>query len=156
MNQKVLVFGMGDTCQTDDGIGVHVINYLKKKNCLKNAEIVDGTLLPTNLTEAFSDIDQLIVIETAEFNSAPGSVKVFEGIEMDAFVTRHKMNCVHKTGLNHILNLTRSHGRLPTHRALVGIQPASLGEGIAPSEKVARAIPKACQRVFEISSNWMI
>jgi len=156
MNKKILVFGLGDTHQTDDGIGVHVVNYLKKRNRLKNAEIIDGTLLSTNLTEAFSNIDQIIVVETVEFNSDPGSVRVFEGIEMDAFVTRGKMTCVHKTGLNHILNLTRSHGRLPNHRALVGIQPGSLNQGMEPSEKVASAIPKACQRVFEISSNWVI
>ena len=155
MNNRVFVFGMGDTHHTDDGIGIHVINYLKKKNRIKNVEIIDEATLQSNLAEAVSDIDQLIVIETAEFHSVPGSVKVFEGIEMDAFVNK-AANCLHGTGLESILKLTRSKGRLPGHRALVGIQPENLDQGDKPSEKVAMAISKACQRVFEISSNWVI
>jgi hydrogenase maturation protease len=147
---------MGDTHKMDDGIGIHVIQYLKKKNSLTNVEIIDEMLLQSNLAEVFMDIEQLIVVETAEFNSAPGSVKVFEGIEMDAFLSKDKITCVHKKGLKYILNLTRTDGRLPAHRALVGIQPANLSQGDRPSEKVAKAIPRACQRVFEISSNWVI
>lgn len=156
MNKKVLVFGLGDTQHSDDGFGVHVINYLKKQNRLKNAEILDGALLQSNLPESFSDVDQLIVIETAEFNSDPGSVKVFEGIEMDAFVRKDKIACIHKTGINHILNMTRSQGQLPNHRALVCLQPESLSQGNELSEQGVTAIPKACKKVFEISVNWVI
>lgn len=156
MNKRVLVFGLGDIAHTDDGFGVHVINHLRKKNCIKNIEILDASSLKSCVIKNFSDIEQLIVVETAEFNSDPGSVKVFEGIEMDAFVGKEKMTCVHKSGIDNILNLTRTHGRLPNHRALVCMQSSDLKLGTALSEKGETAIPKACKKVFEITANWVV
>lgn len=156
MNKRVFVFGMGDTDHNDDGIGVHVINYLRTNNCIKDAEIIDGKLVQSNLIESFSEVDKLIVIETVKVNSDPGSVQVFEGIEMDALVSKAKNTCLHESGLKYILNITRNHGRLPDHRAIVGIQPENIEVGSKLSDKVAGAIPKVCQRVFEISSNWKI
>lgn len=156
MNIKTLVLGLGDTHHRDDGIGIHVINYLKKNNCIKNADIIDAGKIQTFPANAYSNIDRLIVVETAVFNSHPGAIKVFEGIEMDVFLSEEKNTCIHKSGLDHILSLTRPHGRLPAHRALVGIQPENLNEGSTPSKHVAKAIPKACHRVFQISSNWVV
>ena len=37
-----------------------------------------------NLLGPIESADRLIVVDTAELNNPPGSVKVFEGIEMDA------------------------------------------------------------------------
>ena len=156
MNKKVLIYGLGDTHKKDDGIGVHVINYLKKNNKLKNAIIVDDASVQSATNEDFLGVDRLIVVEAAYLNSDPGFVKVFEGIELDAILNRQKMKFVHTKGLDRVLKLTQLNGRLPNHRALVGIQPEILSAGDEPSEKVASAIPRACQKVFQISSNWLI
>ena len=154
MNQKVLVLGLGNTLQTDEGIGVHVVNYIKQKNCIKNVEIVDGGTHSFNLAEPIENADKLVIVDTAELDSPPGSIKVFEGIEMDAFIAHGKKSSAHEIGLKDVLSIALLQGKLPAHRALVGIQPEKFGWGDQPTEKVAEAIPKACCKVFEITENW--
>ena len=156
MNKKVVVLGLGNTLQTDEGIGVHVVNYLKKHNHLTNAEFIDGGTMSFNLVEPIAQADQLIVVDTAELNSLPGSVKVFEGIEMDAFIANGRKSSAHEVGLKDALSIALLEGRLPGHRALVGIQPLKFGWGNQPTQAVADAIPKACRKVFEISQNWKV
>ena len=156
MNKKVVVLGLGNTLQTDEGIGVHVVNYLKRHNHLTNAEFIDGGTMSFNLVEPIEQAEQLIVIDNAELNSRPGSVRVFEGIEMDAFISNGKKTSAHEVGLKDALSIALLEGRLPRHRALVGIQPKEFGWGDKPTQDVADAIPQACQKVFEISQNWNI
>ena len=154
MSEKILVLGLGNTLQTDEGIGVHVVNYIKQKNCIQNVEIIDGGTHSFNLAEPINNADKLIVVDTAELDAPPGSIKVFEGIEMDAFVANGKKSSAHEIGLKDALGMALLQGNLPAHRALVGIQPAQFGWGEKPTEAVAEAIPKACCKVFEITENW--
>jgi len=156
MNKKVLVLGLGNILQTDEGIGVHVINSLKKKNCIQNINIIDGGTHSFSLAEPIEEADQMVVIDTAELNSPPGSVKVFEGIEMDAFVANGKKSSAHEIGLKDALSMALLNGKLPAHRALVGIQPEKFGWGNKPTAALEKAIPRACQRVFEITENWKV
>ncbi len=156
MNKKVLVLGLGNILQTDEGIGIHVINSLKRFNCIKNVELVDGGMHSFNLAVPIEEVDQIVVVDTAQLNSPPGSVKVFEGIEMDAFVANGEKSSAHETGLKDALNTALLDGKLPCHRALVGIQPEKLDQGERPTEALEKAIPRACQKVFEITENWKI
>ena len=156
MNKKILVLGLGNILQTDEGIGVHVINYLKKRNSIKNLDLVDGGTHSFSLAGPIEEADKMVVVDTAELNSLPGSVKVFEGIEMDAFVANGKKSSAHEIGLKDALSMALLSGKLPAHRALIGIQPGKFGWGEEPTEKVKQAIPRASQRVFEITENWKI
>lgn len=154
MNIKIVVLGLGNTLQTDEGIGVHVVNYLKRQKPVDNTEYIDGGTMSFNLVGPIESADQLIVVDTAELNAQPGSVKVFEGIDMDAFIAHAKKTSAHEVGLRDALSIALLEGRLPAHRALVGIQPKQFGWGDRPTDVVADAIPIACQKVFEISQSW--
>jgi len=156
MNKKIVVLGLGNTLQTDEGIGVHVVNYLKAHKPSKDIEYIDGGTMSFNLLGPIESADRLIVVDTAELNHPPGSVKVFEGIEMDAFIASANKTSAHEVGLRDALGMALLNGRLPGHRALVGIQPKQFGWGNQPTEVVAGAIPTACKKVFEISQNWKV
>jgi len=156
MNEKVLVLGLGNILQTDEGIGVHVINRLKEHNFIKNVEFIDGGTHSFNLAGPIEGADKVVVVDTAELNSPPGSVKVFEGIEMDAFVANGKKSSAHEIGLKDALSIALLNGKLPCHRALVGIQPEKLEWGERPTKTLEKAIPIACQKVFEITEDWKI
>lgn len=154
MSNKVLVLGLGNTLQTDEGIGVHVINYIKQKDCIRDAEFIDGGTHSFNLAEPIEQTDKLVIVDTAELGAPPGSIKVFEGIEMDAFIANGQKSSAHEIGLKDAMSIALLQGKLPAHRALVGIQPEKFGWGEQPTEKVAAAIPHACSKIFEITENW--
>ncbi len=154
MNQKFLVLGLGNTLQTDEGIGVHVINHLQQNNYIDYAEFIDGGTMGFDLVHPIESTDQLVVIDTAELDSAPGSVRVFEGMDMDTFIATARKTSAHEVGLQDALSMALLNGRLPAHRALIGIQPKQFGWGDWPTDEVAGAIPEVCDRVFELAREW--
>lgn len=156
MNNKILILSLGDVEHSDDGLGIHVINCLKQKNHISNAEFIHGNMLNGDITSTIENTDCLIVVDTTEMDVSPGSIRVFEGIEMDAFIACHDEASCHKSSLKSALNAALQDGRLPSHRALVGVQPSALDYGHELTEDVARAVPYACCKIFEIAENWKI
>ena len=156
MNNKVLILGLGNAEHSDDGIGIHVINCLKEHCKISNAEFIHVGMLNGDITHTIENTDCLIVVDMTEMDVPPGSIRVFEGIEMDAFITSHDEGPQHETGLKNALNTALRDGRLPSHRALVGVQPKAFDNGYGLTEDVIKAIPYACCKVFEIAENWKV
>ncbi|MFW2372194.1 MAG: HyaD/HybD family hydrogenase maturation endopeptidase [Gammaproteobacteria bacterium] len=151
---KVLVLGLGNTLQTDEGIGVHVVHHLQNNNYFPDAIYVDGGTHSFRLSELIENNSHLIVIDTAELYSEPGSVAVFKNHEMDDFVANGAKSSAHEIGLKDMLSVALLQNRLPEERALIGIQPARFGWGCEPSGQVAAAIPQVVDQVKIIMEGW--
>lgn len=154
MKDKVVILGLGNTLQTDEGIGVHAVHYLERHRPVEHAEYIDGGTLSFNLVASITDTDRLIVVDTAELDAAPGSVQVFEGDDMDSFIAHARKTSAHEVGLKDALGMALLEGRLPHFRALVGIQPAQFGWSNQPTREVAAAIHEACKKISALSESW--
>jgi len=152
---STLVLGIGNTLLGDEGAGVWVIEHLQRRSTsdLPRLQLLDGGTLSFTLAPILEDSEQLIVVDAAELQQAPGSVQVFSGAAMDEF-SRRACNSVHEVGLSDLLDIMRLTERLPTRRALVGIQPLSVDWNTEPSDLVARAIPEAARRVLDLATEW--
>ena len=97
--------------------------------------------------------DHLIVVDAAQLGESPGTVRCFLDADMDRFLgtARHS---VHEVGLLDLMDIARLTDTLPARRALIGIQPDTLGWGDTPSPVVARAIPEAAGRVLGLLDEW--
>jgi hydrogenase maturation protease len=142
----------------DDGVGVHTVRCLEAGSggrvSADGIEFLDAGTLSFTLTTRLEAAGALIVIDAARFDAVPGSVRVIEGEAMDAFLDRPRRLSAHDVSLVDLLRILRLTGTLPPRRALVGIEPASLGWGETPSEPVARAIPRAAAAVIELIERW--
>jgi len=151
---KTLVLGVGNTLLTDEGAGVHVVELLAREHPdLPGVTYLDGGTLSFTLAGPIEDADVLVVVDAAELGAAPGTVRVFEGEEMDRLLGRAKLS-VHEVSLVDLMDIARLTGHLPERRALVGIQPAELGWGDQPSPSVAAAIPQAAAAVVALVRGW--
>ncbi|MCG6871941.1 MAG: HyaD/HybD family hydrogenase maturation endopeptidase [Gammaproteobacteria bacterium] len=151
---RVLVMGIGNTLLTDEGAGVHVLEYLREHHPdLPDVEYLDGGTLSFTLAGPIEDADAWIVIDAAQLQADPGAIRHFVGTEMDHFLGTTKRS-VHEVGLVDLMDIARLTGHLPERRALVGIQPAEMGWGDKPSPRVAAAIPAAAARVLEVLHSW--
>ncbi len=152
---KTLVLGVGNTLLTDEGVGVHVIRYLLAHHAaLENTTYLDGGTLSFTLAGDIEDNDQLIVIDATELDSQPGTIREFVDTEMDTFLGGKRKMSVHEVGLLDLLNISRLTGRLPTRRALIGIQPKTIDWGELPTPEVAAVIPLAGQRTVDLIAAW--
>lgn len=153
--RKILILGLGNTLLSDEGAGVYVVRELAHRHPdREDLEYMDGGTLSFTLAGPIEESAALIVVDTAQLDSAPGTVAVFEGADMDHFVTTGKKSSVHEVSLMDLLAVAHLEGHLPERRALVGIQPAYIDWGDGPTEAVAKAIPIACERVLEILRKW--
>jgi hydrogenase maturation protease len=151
---KTLVLGIGNTLLTDEGAGIHALQYLQQ-NYPESDDVtyLDGGTLSFTLAGAVEDHDNLIVIDAAQLKSNPGSVDCLVNEEMDRFLGTAKRS-VHEVGLLDLLDIARLTGKLPARRALVAIQPDIVDWGDRPTESVSTAIPLAAEKVAELLSKW--
>jgi hydrogenase maturation protease len=153
-NINTLVLGIGNTLLSDEGVGVHMLAHLEANHPdLPRVKYLDGGTLSFTLAAWIDEADNLVVIDAAQLDSAPGTVQVFEGEEMDRFAGRTKRS-VHEVSLGDLLAMAHLTGTLPQHRALVAIQPGEIDWGSQLSDAVERALPEAAGRVAGLVRRW--
>lgn len=151
---RALVLGVGNRLLTDEGAGVHVVELLVREHAdLAGVTYLDGGTLSFTLAGPIEDADSLVVVDAAQLDAPPGTVRVFEGEAMDRFLGQARLS-VHEVGLVDLMDIARLTGHLPQDRALVGVQPGELGWGDEPSPAVARALPEAAAAVLALIDRW--
>lgn len=152
---KTLVLGIGNTLLSDEGVGVHVAHSLQGRLPASEAlEILDGGTLSFTLAVPIENADALIVVDAAQLKSAPGTMQVFEGAEMDAFLMGNRRSSVHEVSLNDLMSIAMLAGHWPEKRALVAIQPEKVDWGDALTPSVQSIIPEACRRIEGLLEEW--
>jgi hydrogenase maturation protease len=145
-----LVIGIGNNLLTDDGAGIHVIELLSQQQWPDDVELVDGGTLGFTLLEQVESAERLIVVDAAQLDAEPGTVRVFRNSEMDDFLTGSRRTTVHEVNLLDVMGAARFRGRLPRHYTLVGIQPLTVDWGASPTPVVAEAAARAAELIGEM------
>lgn len=154
MNPTTLILGLGNILMTDEAVGAEVIRRLEAEtDPAAPLRFIDGGTLSFTLAEHIGDCPRLIVVDAAAMGDAPGSVRVFEGEDMDRQLRVHART-VHEVSLADLLDVARLTDSLPTRRALVGIEPEVIDWGEQPTPTVAAAVPVAIARIHALLAKW--
>jgi hydrogenase maturation protease len=149
-----LVLGFGNVLLSDDGTGVRLVELLRSGLGTAAAEFVDGGTLSFSLLNYVEATDSMLVIDAADLNDLPGTVRLFEGAAMDEFLQSTRRRSVHEVGLIDLLDMARLQDCLPSRRALLCIQPKHLDWGEALSAPVEEALPKAARQARDTLRRW--
>jgi len=151
---STLVLGIGNTLLSDEGVGIHVIDYLQQRHpAPAGVTYLDGGTLSFTLAGEIEDADNLIVVDAAQLGGQPGAVQCMTGSSMDHFLGTAKRS-VHEVGLLDLLDIARLTETLPENRALVGIQPDLIDWGEQPTAAVSSAIPIAANHICDLIAAW--
>ncbi len=151
---NTLILGIGNTLLSDEGVGIHMLGYLRKHFPeLPDVSYLDGGTLSFTLAPWIEDAGNLVVVDAAELNHSPGTVEVFEGEAMDRFAGKTKRS-VHEVSLGDLLSIAHLTDALPANRALVAIQPGNIDWGSTLSGTVERALPEAAHQVIRLIREW--
>jgi len=155
MANDTLILGIGNTLLSDEGTGIHMLDYLCRHYPeLPGVTCLDGGTLSFTLAPYIEEADNLIVIDAAELEAAPGTVEVFSGQDMDRFAGKTKRS-VHEVSLGDLLAIAHLTDTLPENRALIAVQPRDVDWGHCLSNPVKQALPKAAGLIFERLQDWM-
>ena len=154
MKSKTLILGIGNTLLSDEGVGVRMLAYMQRHfPGLTGIDYLDGGTLSFTLAAWIERAENLIVVDAAELNAAPGTVAVFAGEEMDRFAGKTKRS-VHEVSLGDLLAIAHLTETLPENRALVAVQPRDVDWGHSLSNPVKQALPKAADHIFDFLQRW--
>lgn len=153
--KPVVILGIGNSLLTDDGAGLHVLSALAAGGLPQGMVLVDGGTIGLALLTEIEKAGALIAVDACQMGAAVGTVRVFEGGQMDATLGGTKRSA-HEVALADLMDAARLSGSLPERRALVGIQPGSTGWGLVPGAEVALAIPEAAAAVLRLAQDWSL
>lgn len=152
---RTVVLGIGNILLSDDGVGVHVTNAL--------ASVEDAAALPLAIRDGgtiglslLAEIDPeagLIAVDAMELHAPPGTLRVFEGPEMNRQLTGTKRSA-HEVALADLVQAADLAGCGPRRRALVAIQPEVTTWGLSPTPAVAEAVPQAVTEILSLLRRW--
>ncbi len=155
MLNNTLVLGIGNPLMQDDGVGVLAIKKLKSEHHgYPNVEFMDGGTLSFALMGEIESVANLIVIDAAQMNTNPGTVKIFLDDEMDAFLGQQKNSSVHDVTLIDLMSIALLSDQLPIRRALIGIQPKSIDWSTEPSLEILGSLTEVCELTMQLVEQW--
>lgn len=154
--EKVVVLGLGNTLQMDDGVGVHAIRWLQQDQGAFSGTVnfVDGGTISFPLLEVIEDAKKLVVVDAVIMGRDPGEVRVFEGQAMDEFLARSRAGSVHEVSLAELFSMARLRGYLPASRALIGIEPELVNWSETLSPIVAASLPRVSRALVRLLDGW--
>jgi len=149
----VLVLGIGNTLLGDEGAGVRAMEMMRDSHPKTAIRYVDGGTLSFTLTRFIEEADCLVVFDAANFGGNAGEWKCYLDAGMDDFLAKRGRS-VHEVSLSDLLDIARLTERLPTRRAMFGIQTRAVGWSDRLSPQVAAAVREASSAAWELVQSW--
>jgi hydrogenase maturation protease len=150
---RKIVMGLGNTLQTDEGLGVYALEALQKQlGEVDGVEFIDGGVLGLNLLPLVEEASHLLILDAANAGKPPGSVIELRKEEIPLY-SGLKMS-QHQLTFQEVLALASIRDKLPAQLHLVGAQPADLTVGLGMSETIAAVIPEIIERATAVLTTW--
>jgi hydrogenase maturation protease len=150
---KTLILGIGNILLGDEGIGVWVVESLRR--CYQfpsSATVLEGGTLGLDLLPQLQDVSRLLVVDAVQLGGEPGEIVRLEGDDVpraiDVKVSPHQI------GIKELLATARLMGCEPPKVVLWGMEPERVQPGADFSPKIAQALPQLQTSVLDELKGW--
>ncbi|WP_448589777.1 hydrogenase maturation protease [Thermodesulfobium sp.] len=144
---KVLILGIGNELQGDDGLGVHVIKELKRISLPKEVKLLAGGTSGPDLIAYFEGVDFVIFVDAIRGGNLPGTIYKYNPEEM-----RYQRSVVlspHQMGVPETLSLAELVGKKPKKSIFFGMEPMDIGYSLELSKPVREKLPRLVELIVE-------
>ena len=146
-SEKILILGLGNVLLQDEGIGVHTLQALQKKDWPSNVELLDGGTGGFVLLSLFNEYDQFIIIDATLSNEPPGTIKLIEPRFAKDFP---RSLSTHELGLKDLIESAQLLGKMPKiYLVVVSIRPQQ-EMSTELTQEMENIIPELVNKVSEI------
>ncbi|MDY0191138.1 MAG: HyaD/HybD family hydrogenase maturation endopeptidase [Desulfuromonas sp.] len=120
------IMGLGNLLLSDEGFGIHFIQYLEKNYQIpENVEVIDGGTGGILLAPFIEEHDELYVIDVVDLDDEPGSVHYFTDADVRCGDIQTRMS-PHQVGMLDIIDICRISGKVPDKVHFIAVVPKSL------------------------------
>ncbi|MEO0216875.1 MAG: HyaD/HybD family hydrogenase maturation endopeptidase [candidate division WOR-3 bacterium] len=150
--QDILILGIGNILLKDEGVGVHVVNKLKKMPLPENVEVIDGGTAGLDLTDFIGNRKKLIVIDAVNAGGEPGTI--YRLTEENLDIRPKAIMSFHDIDFIDALHMSQTMGEKPEEIVVIGIEPKDISDGLELSPEIKEKIPYIIKAVMkEINEN---
>lgn len=118
----MIVLGIGNVLQKDDGIGVYASTYLQQNYSFSpNIEIINGGVEGINLYSIFEENQEILVLDSIEIEDSPSSIYLIPSSELGG----RGLNSggAHEIGVLQCLDMLELQGKPLPEATILGIIP---------------------------------
>jgi len=131
----------------DDGIGIHVVDALRKEKLPGNVTVFDGATRAFDVLESMEGSERAVIVDAYKKGGAPGSIYRFSFDPADE-VKDNAMNLsMHDINFLDALEAGKGIYRLPAEVVIIGIEPETLECGLGLSAELTKALPAIFEAV---------
>jgi hydrogenase maturation protease len=141
---KTVVLGLGNILLGDEGVGVHVVEELRRSGGLPGVELVDGGTAGYSLLPFFDDAGLVVVVDAAADGAPAGTVALTRPAFSEAFPP---VLAPHDFGLKNILDALALTGVRPEIVLLTVSVAEADRASLELSPPVAAAVPDAAEQI---------
>lgn len=134
----MVVLGIGNVLQKDDGLGVYASTYLERNYIfLPKISIINGGVEGINLFSVFEENDNILILDAVELEDEPASIYLIPSHELSG--KGLNSGGAHEIGVIQCLDMLELQGKPLPKATLLGIIPRHVTFEIALSETMTEA-----------------
>ncbi len=142
----IKVIGIGNILMKDEGMGVAVIEELRKSNLPVDVELIDGGTSGLGLFEYLKETDYVIIIDCVDFKRQAGTVIKFKLDDVNMRNNNLRLS-LHECNLVDVLNLTKALG-IDCDVTVFGVQPQEVKPEIGLSAVLKDSVYKVATEIL--------
>jgi len=134
----MVILGIGNVLQKDDGIGVYAATYLQCNYTFSpEVEIINGGVEGINLFSVIEHSDRLLILDSIELDDDPGAIYLIPSHELGG----HGLNSggAHEIGVLQVLDMLELQGKPLPEATVLGIIPHHITFEMALSDTLTDA-----------------
>lgn len=145
------VLALGNLLCRDEGIGIHVLQSLRKI-IPEGIALCDGGTAGLELLGFLEGKQRLIILDAVDDGRAPGEVVIWRDSQVPRY-TEQKMS-LHQMSFAEVLCWADFTGVMPEELVVIGVQPESIDSGIELTASAQNSIPKVMECVVRFLQDW--
>jgi hydrogenase maturation protease len=145
VKNKIAIVGCGNLLLGDDGIGIYVLNELKKLKLPKNIELIDAGVNAIQILSELNKFEKIIIVDAIK--ARVGKLYKFKADKLrnlkSNLISTHNITLPHTFELLKILN-KKSLNKITIYG--IGVRNIEFGKGL--SKKLKKIVPRIVEKIL--------
>jgi len=131
----MVIIGIGNVLQKDDGLGVYAASYLNENYTFSiDVQIINGGVEGIHLLNVLEENSHIVILDCLQLNDAPASIYAIPAKEISGYGLNN--GGAHEIGILQCMDMMELQGKVLPEAIVIGMVPAEVTFAFGLSEEV--------------------